>query len=96
MKTLSTAPQPFGPADRSTAASRAEAAYLRRLGSLRAIPRLVRPMQDLELDQRSGFVCSFIDGASSIEDIIDVSGVPKLEVLRILDDLVAQGGISTE
>lgn len=80
----------------STAANRAEGAYLRRLGSLSAIPRLMRPMQDLELDQRSGFVCSFIDGASSIEDIIDVSGVPKLEVLRILDDLVAQGGVSVE
>ena len=53
-------------------------------------------MQDLELDQRSGFVCSFIDGASSIEDIVDVSGVPKLEVLRILDDLVAQGGVSLD
>jgi HD-GYP domain-containing protein (c-di-GMP phosphodiesterase class II) len=96
MKTTSTAPQAFGATSRDSAASRAEGAYLRRLGSLAAIPRLVRPMQDLVLDQRSGFVCSFIDGASSIEDIIDVSGVPKLEVLRILDDLVAQGGISVE
>lgn len=89
-------PQPLGPAGRASPANRAEAAYLRRLGSLGAVPRLVRPMQDLELDQRSGFVCSFIDGASSIEDIVDVSGVPKLEVLRILDDLVAQGGVSVD
>jgi hypothetical protein len=81
---------------RATAANRAEGAYLRRLGSIQAIPRLVRPMQDLDLDQRSGVVCSFVDGASTIEDIIDVSGVPKLEVLRILDDLVAQGGVSVE
>lgn len=84
------------PASRGTAGNRAEAAYLRRLGSMAAVPRMVRPMQELELDQRSGFVCSFVDGASSIEDIVDVSGVPKLEVLRILDDLVAQGGVSVE
>jgi HD-GYP domain-containing protein (c-di-GMP phosphodiesterase class II) len=84
------------PPNRATAGNRAEAAYLRRLGSLQAVPRMVRPMQDLDLDQRSGFVCSFIDGASTIEDIIDVSSVPKLEVLRILDDLVAQGGVSVE
>ena len=53
-------------------------------------------MHDLDLDQRSGFVYSFLDGASSIEDIIDVSGVPRLEVLRILDDLVAAGDVSLE
>lgn len=93
---IPTSPQPLGPATRATAGSRAEGAYLRRLGSMQAIPRMVRAMQDLELDQRSGFVCSFIDGVSSIEDIVDVSGVPKLEVLRILDDLVAQGGVSVE
>jgi hypothetical protein len=90
------APQSVAPPNRATAGNRAEAAYLRRLGSMQSIPRMVRPMQDLELDQRSGFVCSFIDGASTIEDIIDVSSVPKLEVLRILDDLVAQGGVSVE
>lgn len=87
---------PGVPAARTSAGGRAEAAYLRRLGSMQAVPRLVRPMQDLELDQRSGFVCSFIDGASNIDEIIVVSGVPKLEVLRILDDLVAQGGVSVE
>jgi len=36
----------------------------------------------------------FIDGASTIEDIIDVSGVPRTEVLRILDDLLDQDALS--
>lgn len=84
------------PPARATAANRAEAAYLRRLGSLQSVPRLVRPLQDLALDPRSGFIASFVDGASTIEDIIDVSGAPRTEVLRVLDDLVAQRGAAVD
>jgi hypothetical protein len=73
-----------------------EAAYLRRLKSLRSIPRMLRPMQELSLDPRAGFICSMVDGTTSIEDIIDMSGAPRLDVLRILDDLVAQGGAAVD
>ena len=82
------------PPGRANAANRAETAYLRRLGSLQSVPTLVKAMNELALDARSGFIVSFIDGASTIEDIIDVSGVPRTEVLRVLDDLLDQGALS--
>ena len=51
-------------------------------------------MSELSLDHRAGFIVSFIDGANTIEDMIDISGVPRTEVLRVLDELLAQGAIS--
>ena len=37
-----------------------------------------------------GFILSLIDGSSSVEMILDVCGMPKLDALRILHELVQQ------
>jgi len=67
--------------------------YLARLGSLRQIIR-VAVAQDqirwLSLDHRAGFLLSLIDGTSSIDELLDVSGMPRLEALRILFGLLDQ------
>ena len=63
---------------------------------MKAIPKLLKPMQALSLDPNGGFICSMIDGETTIEDIIDMTGAPKNEVLRLLDDLVAQGAVSVD
>jgi hypothetical protein len=42
------------------------------------------------IDHRAGFMLSLIDGSSTVETILDESGMPKLDALRILDELVMQ------
>jgi hypothetical protein len=69
-------------------------AYLGSLGGLAAVPRLVRPqgrVTDLPLGVQAAFVLSRIDGESSVEDILDISGLSRLTTLRILHELVQQG-----
>jgi hypothetical protein len=38
----------------------------------------------LSLDHRSGFLLSLIDGTSSVEELLDISGMPRLDALRIM------------
>lgn len=67
--------------------------YKARLGALNQVPRVALSAEQLRwltLDHRSGFLLSCIDGVSSIEDILDVSGMPPLDTLRILYTLVQQ------
>jgi DNA-binding IclR family transcriptional regulator len=56
------------------------------VGPPTAVPRPTG-IRSATLDHRGAFLLTFIDGATSIEDIIDASGLPKAEVLRILDEL---------
>ena len=53
-----------------------------------AVPVLVADVTKLNLDHRAAFVLRFLDGMSSIEDILDASGLPRLEALSILDNLL--------
>jgi hypothetical protein len=48
----------------------------------------------LSIDHKAGFVLSLVDGVSSLEMIIDVSGMPELDTLRILSELAQQRIIS--
>jgi hypothetical protein len=67
--------------------------YAARLGPSDGVPVVVVPqaqMQWLSIDHRAGFVLSLIDGFSTLEMVIDVSGMQKLDALRILHALVQQ------
>ncbi len=67
--------------------------YVARLGSLDRVPFVAVPREQLRwlsIDHRSGFVLSHVDGISSLEQILDVSGMPTLDALRILYELVQQ------
>jgi hypothetical protein len=67
--------------------------YAARLGPLDRVPMVVVPrtqMRWLSMDHRAGFILSLIDGSSSVEMILDVCGMPKLDALRILHELVQQ------
>lgn len=71
--------------------------YAARLGPSSGVPVVVVPqaqMQWLSIDHRAGFVLSLIDGFSTLEMIIDVSGMQKLDALRILHALVQQRIVS--
>jgi hypothetical protein len=70
-----------------------EKMFVARLGPLDRIPMVVVPrtqMRWLSMDHRAGFILSLIDGSSTVEMILDVCGMPKLDALRILQELVQQ------
>jgi hypothetical protein len=71
--------------------------YMARIGPLNRVP-LVEVARDqlrwLSIDHRAGFVLSLVDGVSSLEMILDVSGMPSFDALRILYELVEQRIIS--
>jgi hypothetical protein len=68
-----------------------------RIGPLDRVP-VVMVARDqlrwLSIDHRAGFVLSLVDGVSSLEMILDVSGMPELDALRILSELAQQRIIS--
>jgi hypothetical protein len=74
-----------------------EQMYTARIGPLDRVPFVAVPVEQLRwlnLDHRAGFVLSHIDGHCSFEQILDVSGMPTLDALRILFELVQQRVIS--
>jgi hypothetical protein len=67
------------------------------LGSLEQIPWLAidaSKLRSLDADHVTGFVLSQVDGEVTLETIIDVSGMPRLDALRILHRLVEQGTLT--
>jgi hypothetical protein len=70
-----------------------EGMYAARLGSLAQVPAVIvqrAQLRWLSIDHRAGFILSLIDGSSTLEMILDVSGMPKLDSMRILLELIAQ------
>jgi hypothetical protein len=45
-------------------------------------------LQDYHLDHREGFLLSLIDGTAPVDQLFDIAGIPMLEVLRLLCQLV--------
>ncbi|MDF3069355.1 MAG: hypothetical protein K0R38_4956 [Polyangiaceae bacterium] len=67
--------------------------YSARLGALSQRVRVAVPSEEirwLSLDHRSGFVLSLIDGSSTVEELLDISGMNRLDALRILYTLYDQ------
>jgi hypothetical protein len=70
------------------------ASYVESLGSLDRVPVMVAPFDELaarSVDHRAGFLLSQMDGATNLESILDVSGMPPLDALRIVRELVRRG-----
>jgi hypothetical protein len=71
--------------------------YLARLGSPTQVVRMAVPADQirwLSLDHRAGFLLSLVDGMSTIEELLDISGMPRLDALRILYGLLDQRAIA--
>lgn len=71
--------------------------YEARLGSLERVPFVVVARDELRwlsIDHRAGFLLSHIDGVSPLETILDVSGMPRVDALRILVELVQKRIVS--
>jgi hypothetical protein len=71
--------------------------YIAKIGPMDRVPLVMVPRDQLRwlsIDHRAGFVLSLVDGVSSLEMILDVSGMPELDALRILTELAQQRIIS--
>jgi hypothetical protein len=71
--------------------------YTARVGPLDRVPVVTvarEQLRWLSIDHRAGFLLSHIDGVSSLEMILDVSGMPLLDALKILAELSQQRVIS--
>jgi hypothetical protein len=47
-------------------------------------------VQWLSLDHRAGFLLSLVDGQSTVDEILDISGMSRLDALKIIHELVEQ------
>ncbi len=64
-----------------------EDALIERIGSLDRVPRVAADVDEvraLSKDRATAFLLSQIDGISTLDMIVDVSGMPRLDALRIL------------
>lgn len=71
--------------------------YSARVGDLRQVVSVAIPAEEirwLSLDHRAGFLLSLVDGHSTVEDILDISGMPRLDALRLMYTLLQQRVIS--
>jgi hypothetical protein len=70
--------------------------YLSRVGGLDQIISVVLPPEELRwlnLDHRAGFLLSLVDGVSTVDELLDISGMSRLDALRILATLREQRAI---
>lgn len=64
------------------------------LGDLERQPVLARPLHELAsapISPRAAFLLSRVDGMMSVDEILDVSGMPRLEAYRYLCQLFLRG-----
>jgi hypothetical protein len=83
----------------STARQMLERLYLAELGDGGDRPRvLLGPAEQrkAKLDRWAAFVISCVDGVSSIEEVTQVTGLARLDTLRILYELQHQGVVRIE
>ncbi len=70
--------------------------YISRLGGVGRVPKVAvsdEQLRWLSLDHRAGFLLSLVDGRSSFEEVLDMSGMPPIDALRLLLELLQQNVI---
>lgn len=71
-----------------------QAAFLKdRLAPLTRVPTLAEEMSKLGAlleDSKTAYVLGFVDGILPLEIIIEATGLPELDTLRVLDRMIAQ------
>jgi HD-GYP domain-containing protein (c-di-GMP phosphodiesterase class II) len=88
-----TKPPPVALPKRPPSSARVPVAAKSRV-SLTSVPGLIDPHADLArmgIDHRCAFILGFIDGISTVEDILDASGQPRDTGIALLEELVKRG-----
>ncbi|MEL7370368.1 MAG: hypothetical protein AAFN74_15725 [Myxococcota bacterium] len=73
--------------------------YESKIGDFSRVPRVLISNEQviwLNLNHRAGFILSQIDGSVSYEDIVALSGMPRLDTLQILSKLIGDGVIGAD
>ena len=73
--------------------------YESKIGDFEQVPQVLISNEQviwLNLNHRAGFILSQIDGSVSYEDIISLSGMPRLDTVRILSQLLADSVIGVD
>lgn len=71
--------------------------HLSRLGGPNKLPQIAvagSEIRWLGLDHRAGFLLSHVDGKSTIDELVDLSGMARHEALKVLVELVDAGALS--
>jgi hypothetical protein len=87
----STPPKPSSAPSHDAGAIRARLAPLSRVPSL--ITKSIAELGSLVDDPKSAYVLGFVDGVLSLETIVDVTGLPEAETVRILERFISQGAV---
>jgi hypothetical protein len=61
---------------------------------LRRVPRVTLSREELhaaDLDHREYFLVTRMDGATTVEDLLDICGMPSEEALALIEGLVQRG-----
>jgi len=67
--------------------------YSARIGQMSQVASVAVPPDQirwLSLDHRAGFLLSLVDGQSTLDEVLDISGMPRLDALRILFSLIEE------
>lgn len=76
---------------------RLEQLYTSQLGGLQRVPRVSVAETDIRwlgLDNRAAFLLSRVDGTHTIEELVEVGGMPRVDALKTLVELRALGAIT--
>ncbi len=78
---------------------RLEQLYASKIGPLSQVPVVCLKDADIRwlgLDHRAGFVLSRIDDRANVDELLDVCGMPRLEALKTIIELINQGAVRLE
>ncbi len=81
----------------ATSRDRLSDMHLARLGGPTKRPQIAvagSEVRWLGLDHRAGFLLSRVDGQSTVEELVDLSGMARHEALKVLVELVDAGALS--
>ena len=61
------------------------------------VPRLrIDELGKAHIDSRGAFLFTCVDGQTTLEDLLDIAAMPRIDALRYLADWVAQGYVSPQ
>jgi hypothetical protein len=67
--------------------------WARRMAGMPVVVMPLELLKRLPLDHRDGFLLSLMDGAIDLDTIVEIAGIPRAEVIRLVRDLFESGVI---
>ena len=73
------------------AAALTNEAWARTMSGVPVVVMTLDLLKRLPLDHRAGFLLSLMDGAMDLETMVEIAGMPREDVLRVVRDLYESG-----